>query len=226
MSEAFIAPWVSMGSGCLVHPFAYVGRLPSRSPSLARSTVQMEWLEIGDGSEIGVGAIIFGGVSIGARCMIGDQAYIREGVVIGDACVIGQGVSIGFNAQLGANVRVMQGAYISHDCAIGSGTLIGIGVTMAGDRSRDAVRYHFDGSDPPIIGSDCLIGSGACLLPGVRIGDGAVVSMGAVVTSDVPAGGLAMGRSAMVRGPDGPVGPTYQREQIQTEPTANQWCPK
>jgi maltose O-acetyltransferase len=53
---------------------------------------------------------------------------------------------------------------------------------------------------PVRIGSHVWIGSGAIILPGVTIGDDAVVGAGSVVTRDVPAGAKVMGNPARVRG--------------------------
>jgi acetyltransferase-like isoleucine patch superfamily enzyme len=49
------------------------------------------------------------------------------------------------------------------------------------------------------IGSDVWIGGGAIILPGVSIGDGALIGAGSVVTRDVPAGATAFGNPARVR---------------------------
>jgi acetyltransferase-like isoleucine patch superfamily enzyme len=53
---------------------------------------------------------------------------------------------------------------------------------------------------PVDIGDDVWIGRGALVLPGVTIGDGAVVAAGAVVTKDVPAGSVVAGVPAKVVG--------------------------
>jgi acetyltransferase-like isoleucine patch superfamily enzyme len=63
-----------------------------------------------------------------------------------------------------------------------------------GDRSqRPSLR-----TKPVVIGNDVWVGIGAIILKGVRIGDGATVAPGAVVTRDVPAGAVAAGNLAVV----------------------------
>ncbi|WP_371413939.1 acyltransferase [Moorella sp. Hama-1] len=54
---------------------------------------------------------------------------------------------------------------------------------------------------PVEIGARVLIGANATILPGVRIGDDAIIGAGAVVTGDIPAGVLAAGVPARVKGP-------------------------
>lgn len=199
--EARVAPWVQLGLGCVVHPFAMIGRLPSQSPALARKGQVNRWLIIGAGTEVGVGAIIYGGVKIGADCLIGDQASVREGATIGDRCIVGHGVSINYDARIADEVRINTGSHVTGGAVIGRGTFIGVGVVMANDRRREIVDYEFVGVDPPVIGERCLIGSGAMIMPGVRIGDGAVIGGGALVVKDVPPGATVLASPAGLRKP-------------------------
>jgi acetyltransferase-like isoleucine patch superfamily enzyme len=191
--NAHVASWVTLGVGCTIHDFALVGRLPSVHSSLARQPVSQRSLFIGDRCDIGPHAIIYGGSTIGDDCLIGDAASIREGVIVGSGCVIGRGVLIGYDVQIGDDVRIQDGACIVGGCRIGAGSFIGIGVVMSNDARREIVDYDFRGASAPVIGERCLIGSGANLLPGVRIGDGAVIGAGALVTRDVPAGATVLG---------------------------------
>lgn len=195
----FIEGAVQFGSGCIVHPFAYLGKCPSQSKSLARcASLVTNTVVIGNNTEIGPHAVVYTGAHIGNDCLIGDGANIREGARIGDRCIIGTHVCISYDAELADDVRVQNGTHVTDGCRVGRGTFIGVNVTMMSDRRRDVVDYVFKGSDPPIIGERCLIGSGAVLLPGIRIGDGAVIGAGAVVTKDVPAGATVLGQAARV----------------------------
>lgn len=193
-----VAPWARLGKGCSIGPFAVLGRLPSQSPSLARHGPVEKWLLIGDGTEIGAHVTIYGGVQIGEQCLIGDGANIREGVLIGSGCVIGQNVTINYDAQLSDHVRIMNGTHITGGCRIGRGTFIGANVSTMNARLKGLVEYEFTGAVPPIIGEKCMIGSAAVLLPGVHIGNGAIVGAGAVVTQDVPDGATVLGQPARV----------------------------
>lgn len=204
---ACVAEWVTLCADVLVHPFALVGHLPSQARVLAHKPRRMKRLLIDEGTEIGPHTTIYGMCSIGAECLIGDGASIREGVRIGSRCIIGRGVNINFDAVIGDNVRIMDGSFVAEGCVIGEGTLLGAGVVMSGDRRPGRV-YH--GSNAPRIGRNCLIGSGANLLPGVTIGDGAIVGAGAVVGKDVPAGATVLGRLAEVQWTAQPVSPLVE----------------
>jgi len=71
----------------------------------------------------------------------------------------------------------------------------------AADHPRDAAqrRDGLEFSRPVRIGRNVWIGGGAIILPGVTIGDDAIVGAGSVVTRDVPAGATVVGNPARVR---------------------------
>ena len=84
---AAVYPGTVLGEGVKVLENAVVGKQPSLSP---RSTAKREPLpptEIGDGTIVSTGAIVFAGSRIGARVILGDQSCVRERVTIGDDVV-------------------------------------------------------------------------------------------------------------------------------------------
>jgi len=78
--------------------------------------------------------------------------------------------------------------------SIGENTIIGYNATIL---SHEFLPRE-DRLGKVEIGSWVLVGANATILPGVRIGDGAVVAAGAVVTQDVPSGALVAGVPARV----------------------------
>ena len=109
----------------------------------------------------------------------------------------------GFNIRLGANI------FMNFNCVvldvvtveIGDGTQIGPAVQVyAADHPRDA-KVRRDGLEfgkPVRIGRHVWIGGGAIILPGVTVGDDAVIGAGSVVTRDVAAGARVAGNPARV----------------------------
>lgn len=81
------------------------------------------------------------------------------------------------------------GCVVNPDAIIGNNVRILQNVSIAG-RGIDR--------GTPIIEDDVLIGCGACILGGVKIGKGASIGANAVVIDDVPAGGVAVGIPAKV----------------------------
>ena len=97
--------------------------------------------------------------------------------------------------------------FVNFDCTfldvvaivIGDRTQIGPAVQIyAADHPRDPQvrRSGLEYGRPVTIGTDAWIGGGAILLPGIRVGDGAVIGAGSVVTKDVASGAMVAGNPA------------------------------
>ena len=192
----YIEQWVEFGKGCIVHPFTYIGKFPSISSSLARHGHWVKSLSIGDETEIGPHSTIYSGVDIGHHCLIGDGAIIREESTICNRCIIGAHVCINYAVEIADDVRIQTGSFVTDGCKIGKGTFIGINVTMMSD--NNPLDYKFAGSNPPIIGERCLIGSGSILMAGVHIGDDAVIGAGSLIASNIPAKATVIAQRARV----------------------------
>lgn len=122
-------------------------------------------------------------VTVGRTCTIWPFATICADTMVGNECIIGSGVWIGRGCSIGSRTRIQTGAFIPNDTIIGEGVFIGPNVTMTDDKyPRAGMPYQ---PNPPFLHDNCSIGAGAVLLPGVRIGQGAMVGAGAVVTQDV-----------------------------------------
>ena len=98
----------------------------------------------------------------------------------------GQGISIGNNSGLGINCRVRGPLTIGNDVMMGPDVVI---MTNSHNFDRIDIPMNAQGSAIPkkvIIGNDVWIGTRVIILPGVTIGNGAIIGAGAVVTKDVP----------------------------------------
>lgn len=122
---------------------------------------------------------------------VGEQALIRPPF----CCDCGYNISLGRGAFLNFNCIILD----VEPVFIGEGTAIGPSVQiLASDHPRDPrmreqkVRF----GRPVIIGANVWIGGGAIILPGVTIGDDAIVGAGSIVTRDVPAGVTVVGNPA------------------------------
>lgn len=112
-----------------------------------------------------------------------------------------------FNADFGRNIHLGRRVFINSCCCfqdqggiyIGDDALIGHRVTIATiNHDLDPELRGIHHVAPVHIGNKVWIGSGAILLPGVTVGDGAVIAAGAVVTKDVPAMSVVAGVPAKV----------------------------
>ncbi len=161
---------------------------PARSPSLARQAAPQPPSVFPPDRVIMPGARIYAGGIFGAGLFVGDGASIAEGCRFGARCVIGRNATVGDHVTLGDDVRIQTGAHLVGGMVVGDRSFIGLGVITCNDHDPQPYVYDAARIAPPIIGADCMIGSGAILCPGVRIGDGARVSAGAIVRRDVPPG--------------------------------------
>lgn len=115
----------------------------------------------------------------------------------------GQNITLGDDVRIGANVSVWAGPARGR-IVIGAQSMIAPNVMVT------AANYRFDEGSPVskqamdeadvIIGRDVWIGAGAIILPGINIGNFAIIGAGAVVTGDVPERGIAVGNPARITG--------------------------
>jgi acetyltransferase-like isoleucine patch superfamily enzyme len=133
--------------------------------------------------------------------MSGDLASIREGCTIGAGSVMGRGVMMPYNCTVGPYTRVQNQAHLVGDMDIAEHVFIGMLVVTTNDNDVYLRRFGIstDGRiGGPKIRRLAAIGAGATILPGVEIGEGALVAAGAVVTRNVAAWTIVAGVSARV----------------------------
>jgi acetyltransferase-like isoleucine patch superfamily enzyme len=127
------------------------------------------------------------------------------GCEIGDESRIGTFVEIQRDAVIGRRVRVQSHTFICSGVRIEDDVFIGHNVTFINDRhpSAEGARTGQWTLEPTLVKRDASIGSGAVILCGLTIGEGARIGAGAVVTHDVPPGGEVAGvpARALARSP-------------------------
>ncbi len=114
-----------------------------------------------------------------------EQRFSPE-IVIGDGCAIGDGAHITAVNHIELGKNVLTGKYVlitdnSH------------GEADASQLDMAPNKRPLVSKGPVVIGDNVWIGEKASILPGVTIGNGAIIAAGAVVTKDVPAGCIARG---------------------------------
>ena len=122
--------------------------------------------------------------TVGTNPFVGDNFH----------CDFGKNIHVGDNFHADYNCTMLDVAeiHIGHNCLIGPD----VGIYTAGHRLQPEGR-HLDGYGMPItIGNDVWIGGHSVILPGIMIGDGAVIAAGSVVTEDVEPRTLVAGNPA------------------------------
>jgi acetyltransferase-like isoleucine patch superfamily enzyme len=198
---AIVYPGTVLGEGVKVLEYAVVGKQPTLSP---RSTAKREDLpptEIGDGTIVSTGAVVFAGSKIGARVILGDQSCVRERVVVGDDVVIGRGSLVENDTTIGAMTKIQAEAYITAYSTLEEHVFVAPCVVTTNDNFMGRTERRHELVEGPTIRRGARIGGGAILLPGVEIGEEAFVGAGAVVTKDVDARRVVVGNPARVMRP-------------------------
>jgi acetyltransferase-like isoleucine patch superfamily enzyme len=195
---ATVYPGTVLGEGVKVLENAVVGKQPTLSP---RSTAKREELppaEIGDGTVVSTGAIVFAGSRIGARAIIGDQSCVRERVSIGDDVVLGRGSLVENDTTIGAMTKIQADAYITAYSTLEEHVFIAPCVVTTNDNLMGRTERRHELIQGPTIRRGARVGGGAILCPGIEIGEEAYVGAGAVVTKDVPPRVVVVGSPARV----------------------------
>jgi acetyltransferase-like isoleucine patch superfamily enzyme len=195
---AIVYPGTKLGDGVKVLEHAVVGKQPSLSP---RSTTRREELppaEIGDGTVVSTGAVVFAGANVGARVILGDQSCVRERVVVGDDVVIGRGSLVENDTTIGAMTKIQAEVYITAYSTLEEHVFVAPCVVTTNDNFMGRTQRRHELIKGPTIRRGARIGGGAILLPGVEIGEEAFVGAGAVVTKNVEARMLVVGNPARV----------------------------
>ena len=154
-----------------------------------------EGLSIGRNGILRAGTIVYGGSKIGDEFQTGHNTVIREENVIGDRVWIWSNTVVDYGCVIGNRVRIHSNVYVSQFTVIEDDVFIAPCVAIANDLYPVSSAEHLRG---PVIKKGARIGISVTLLPGVVIGDGALIGAGSVVTRDIPAHSVAVGNPAKV----------------------------
>ena len=158
-----------------------------------RDVVVEPYVVFGEKVTVEDGAVIHSfshvtGAHIGKGASVGPFARLRPGTRLGEGARIGNFVEVK-EAVVEAGAKANHLTYLG-DASIGANANIGAGTITC--------NYDGAGKHRTEIGRDAFIGSNAALVAPVKIGQGAYVGSGSVITQDVPDDALALGRSRQV----------------------------
>ncbi len=163
----FLCSDTRLGHDVVVEPFVVFGPgVTVEDNAVIRSFSHLEQAHVGKGAQVGPYARLRPGARLQADVRIGNFVEVKEAVV-----------------ETGAKANHL--SYIG-DAIVGAGTNVGAGTIIC---NYDGIAKH-----RTEIGSNAFIGSNSSLVAPVKIGDGAYVGSGSVITRDVPADALAIAR--------------------------------
>jgi acetyltransferase-like isoleucine patch superfamily enzyme len=193
---AIVYPGTVLGEGCKVLDYAVVGKQPTLSPRSTAKREELPPLELGAGTIVSTGAVVFAGTTIGERVIVGDQACVRERCTIGHDVVIGRGSLVENDTSVGALTKIQANAYITAYSLLEDNVFIAPCVVTTNDNFMGRTEKRHELVKGPTIRRGARIGGGCVLLPGIEIGEEAFVGAGAVVIRDVPRRALVVGNPA------------------------------
>jgi bifunctional UDP-N-acetylglucosamine pyrophosphorylase/glucosamine-1-phosphate N-acetyltransferase len=151
----------------------------------------LENSSLGDGCTLSVGAVMRDSKAASA-CSLGPYCHVRDHSTLADRVRVGSYTEI-VRTAIGAGSKALHFSYLG-DATLGEDVNIGAGT----------VTCNYDGrrKSPTVIESHSFVGSDAILVAPVRVGEGAYVAAGSVITQDVPPGSLAIARERQTVIPD------------------------
>lgn len=138
-------------------------------------------------------------IKIGQKTKIWQYSVILSGASIGRNCNICAHTLIENNVVVGNNVTIKSGVYIWDGITLEDDVFIGPCVVFTNDKKPRSKQYPTEFSQT-IVETGASIGANATILPGIRIGQNALIGAGAVVTKDVPNNAIVVGNPAYIKG--------------------------
>ena len=158
---------VLIEEGVEIGPNCVIRNSTLRKGAIVKANSHLDGAELGEGADCGPFARLRPGSVLGAKAHVGNFVELKN-------AVMGEGAKAGHLSYLG-------------DAEIGARSNIGAGT----------ITCNYDGANKSrtLMGEDVFIGSNSALVAPVILGDGATTGAGSVVTQDVPANTLAVGRA-------------------------------
>jgi UDP-2-acetamido-3-amino-2,3-dideoxy-glucuronate N-acetyltransferase len=142
------------------------------------SDVQTE--NIGDKTKIWQFTVVLSGAVIGSNCNICSHCFIENNVIIGD------------------NVTIKNGVYLYDGITVEDNVFIGPNATFTNDKNPKSKDYSSNFLKT-YLKRGVSIGAGAVILPGVIIGENALIGAGSIVTKDIPANSIVYGTASSIK---------------------------
>jgi bifunctional UDP-N-acetylglucosamine pyrophosphorylase/glucosamine-1-phosphate N-acetyltransferase len=185
---SFVDGEVRIGRDTIIHPHTTLeGRTIIGEDCVIRSHSRLVESVLGDGVTVLDGCVIEGS-RLEEQCTVGPFAHLRPGTVVRPHAKVGNFVELK-KTELGQGSKANHLSYLG-DARIGKRVNVGAGTITC---NYDGINKH-----QTVIGDDVFVGSDVSIVAPVTVGRGAVIAAGSVVTQDVPADALALGRARQV----------------------------
>ena len=185
-----------IGDNVRIDDFTVIGKQPMRAKRSIFKAEALPPAKIAGNCILGTGAVIYAGSTIEQHVLVADTAAIRENVKIGEYTIVGRGVTVENLCNIGKKCKLETGCYITAYSEIEDFCFIAPKVTTTNDNFLGRTEERFKHFKGVTVRKGGRIGGGSVILPGIEIGEDAVVGAGSVVTHDVPSRKIYVGAPA------------------------------
>jgi bifunctional UDP-N-acetylglucosamine pyrophosphorylase/glucosamine-1-phosphate N-acetyltransferase len=187
-ATTFLGPEVTVEAGARLRPFTFLeGRTRVGARADVGPFVRLVDVEVGEDARILDHCLLRESV-VEAGASVGPFAHLRPESRVGPRAKVGNFVELK-KAHLGEGSKASHLSYVG-DTTVGPRVNIGAGTITC---NYDGTHKH-----PTRIGEGAFVGSNTTLVAPVSVGEGAYVAAGSVVTEDVPADALGLGRARQI----------------------------
>ena len=167
--SAVVYPGTVIGEGCKILDYAVVGKQPTLSPRSTAKREPLPPLELGAGTVVSTGSVVFAGSRLGEHVIVGDQACVRERVEIGDDVVLGRGSLVENDTTIGELTKIQAHAYITAYSTLEDNVFIAPCVATTNDNFMGRTEQRHELVQGPTIRRGARVGGAAVLLPGIEM---------------------------------------------------------
>ncbi|MCC6349010.1 MAG: N-acetyltransferase [Candidatus Eisenbacteria bacterium] len=186
-----------VGSTVRIDDHASLGKRPMKAANSATTKEQeLPPLTVGELSIVGTGVVLYRGAAVDAKVLMADLATIRENVTIGRGTIVGRGVTVENFCTVGRYCKLESECYITAYSTLEDRVFIAPGVVTSNDNFVGRTQERFKHFKGVTVRKGGRVGAGSVTLPGVTIGEDALVAAGSTVTKDVEARMIVMGKPA------------------------------
>jgi acetyltransferase-like isoleucine patch superfamily enzyme len=177
-----------IGNSVVIQDFSVIGKQPLRSKrSIFKTDKAYTPAAIGDECLIGAHTVVYTGTGIANNVLIADSAQVREDVKVGEYTIIGRCCTVENLTTIGRKCKLETNCYITAYSVIEDFCFIAPGVITTNDNYLGRTEERFKRFKGVTVRRGGRIGGGAVILPGLEIGEDAIIAAGSVVTRNVPA---------------------------------------
>jgi len=186
-----------IGDSVRIDDGASIGKQPMRAANSAVTTgEELPGCRIADGCIVGTHAVLYAGCTLDERVLVADGATIREHVHVGERTIVGRGVAIENKCSIGRRCKLETNCYITAYSTLEDFVFVAPGVRTSNDAFAGRTEERFKHFKGVTMRRGARVGVSAVILPGIEIGEDAMIAAGALLTKHADPAMVYMGSPA------------------------------